>query len=151
VRPWSWLQASHRICFRLTLQTLKLKKKFTNFRIVSFKKGVEVCTPNWNIHIFQRPQWTSCSFNADTALIGSRGSSVSIVTRLRNGPIPGRGNGEILSPCHRFQTDSGAHPASYQMGTRGKAARAWSWPLTPCRAEVRNAWTYTSTSSSSSS
>jgi len=36
---------------------------------------------------------------------------------------------------HRIQTASGAHPASYPMGTRGsfpgiKAARAWSWPLT---------------------
>jgi hypothetical protein len=36
---------------------------------------------------------------------------------------------------HRVQTGSGAHPASYPMGTRdsfpgGKAAGAWSWPLT---------------------
>jgi hypothetical protein len=36
---------------------------------------------------------------------------------------------------HRFQTDSGAHPASYSMSTRasfpgGKAAGAWSWQLT---------------------
>jgi hypothetical protein len=36
---------------------------------------------------------------------------------------------------HRVQTGSGAHPACYPMGTRGsfpggKAARAWSWPLT---------------------
>jgi len=35
---------------------------------------------------------------------------------------------------HRFQTGSGAHPASYPMGTRvsipgGKAAGSWSWPL----------------------
>jgi hypothetical protein len=37
---------------------------------------------------------------------------------------------------HHFQTGSGAHPTSYQMGTRGsfpggEAARAWGWPLTP--------------------
>jgi hypothetical protein len=36
---------------------------------------------------------------------------------------------------HRVQNDSGAHLASYQMGTRssflgGKAAGAWNWPLT---------------------
>jgi hypothetical protein len=29
---------------------------------------------------------------------------------------------------HRVQTGSGAHPASYPMGIRGKAAAAWSWP-----------------------
>jgi hypothetical protein len=36
---------------------------------------------------------------------------------------------------HRVQTGSRAHPASYPMGVRGsfsggKAAEAWSWPLT---------------------
>jgi len=36
---------------------------------------------------------------------------------------------------HHVDTGSGAHPASYTMGTggslaRGKAAEAWSWPLT---------------------
>jgi hypothetical protein len=36
---------------------------------------------------------------------------------------------------HRVQNGSGAHPASYPMSTRGsfaggKAAGAWSWPLT---------------------
>jgi hypothetical protein len=44
----------------------------------------------------------------------------------------GAGN---FSLHHRVQNGSGAHPASYPMGTRGsfpggKAARAWSWPLT---------------------
>jgi len=42
----------------------------------------------------------------------------------------GAGN---FSPYHRVQTGSGAHPASYTIGTRGsfpggKAAGAWSWP-----------------------
>jgi hypothetical protein len=42
---------------------------------------------------------------------------------------------------HRVQNGSGAHPASYQMGTgdsfpRDKAAGAWSWPLTSS-AEVK--------------
>jgi len=48
---------------------------------------------------------------------------------------------------HRVQNGSGAHPASYPVGSRGsfpvgKAAWAWSWPL---RAEVSNAWSSTST------
>jgi hypothetical protein len=42
------------------------------------------------------------------------------------------------------------HPASYPRGTRdffpgGKAAGAWSLPLNPPSAEVKNAWSYTST------
>jgi hypothetical protein len=32
--------------------------------------------------------------------------------------IPGRGK-DIFSLCHCIQTNSGAHPASYPMGTRG--------------------------------
>jgi hypothetical protein len=44
----------------------------------------------------------------------------------------GAGN---FSLHHRVQTDTGAYPASYPMGTRGsfpggKAAGLWSWPLT---------------------
>jgi hypothetical protein len=44
----------------------------------------------------------------------------------------GAGN---FSLHHRVQNGSGAHPASYPMGTRGsfpgnKEAGAWSWPLT---------------------
>jgi hypothetical protein len=45
---------------------------------------------------------------------------------------------------------SGAHPASYPMSTgdsflRGKVTRAWSQPLFPSRAKVKNVWLYTST------
>jgi hypothetical protein len=47
---------------------------------------------------------------------------------------------------HRVQNGSGAHPASYPMGTRGSfpggtAAEAWSWPLTSisCRGQ-RMSW-----------
>jgi hypothetical protein len=29
-----------------------------------------------------------------------------------------------------FQTSSEAHPTSYPMGTGGKAAGVWSWPVT---------------------
>jgi hypothetical protein len=44
------------------------------------------------------------------------------------------GSGNSLH--HHIQAGSGAHPASYPMGTRGsfpgdKASRVWSWPLTP--------------------
>jgi len=46
---------------------------------------------------------------------------------------------------HRIQNGSGAHPASYLMGTRGsfpdgKAAEAWNWPLTSmqCPSQRRN-------------
>jgi hypothetical protein len=43
--------------------------------------------------------------------------------------------GRNSSLRHRVQTDSGAHPDSYPMGTGDsfpgdKAAGAWSWPLT---------------------
>jgi hypothetical protein len=69
----------------------------------------------------------------------SQGSSVSIVTSYgidnqgsRVQFLVGAGN---FSLCHCVQTSSGAHPASYPMGTwgsfpRGKVARVWSWPLT---------------------
>jgi hypothetical protein len=63
----------------------------------------------------------------------SRDSSVDISTRLRAGKLGfwvrfqvGAGN---FSFHHRVQNDSGSHPASFPMGTRGsfpgsKAARA---------------------------
>jgi hypothetical protein len=51
----------------------------------------------------------------------------------------GAGN---FSLHHRVQNGSGAHSASYPMSIRGsfpggKAAGAWSWPLTPSSAEVK--------------
>jgi hypothetical protein len=54
--------------------------------------------------------------------------------------LTGAGN---FSLHHRVQNGSGAHPASYPMGTRGsflgdKAAGTWSWPLT-YSAEIKNA------------
>jgi hypothetical protein len=56
--------------------------------------------------------------------LDDRGSSVRF--------LAGAGN---FSLHHRVQNGSGAHPASYPMGTRGsflggKATGAWSWPLT---------------------
>jgi hypothetical protein len=71
--------------------------------------------------------------------MGRRNSSVGIAlgyelddwgSRVR---FPaGAGN---FSLHHRVQNGSGAHSASYTMGTRGsfpggKVAGAWSWPLT---------------------
>jgi hypothetical protein len=46
-----------------------------------------------------------------------------------------RKHNKYSSLHHRVQNGSGAHPASYPMGIRnsspgGKAAGAWSWPLT---------------------
>jgi hypothetical protein len=69
----------------------------------------------------------------------SRDSSVGIVLgyglddRVSRVPFPAwAGN---FSLHHRVQNGSEAHPASYPTGTRGsfpggKAAGAWSWPLT---------------------
>jgi hypothetical protein len=57
---------------------------------------------------------------------------------------------ENFSPNHRVQNGSGAHPASYPTGTRG----SFPWLKRPGReadhsppssAEVKNAWSYTST------
>jgi hypothetical protein len=47
-----------------------------------------------------------------------------------------------FSLLHSFQTDRGAHLASYQMGaggnfSEGKTAGAWSWPSPPSNAEVK--------------
>jgi len=46
------------------------------------------------------------------------------------GSVPGRDNNGIFSLLCRVQTSSVAHPVSYPVGTGGKAARTWSWPLT---------------------
>jgi hypothetical protein len=56
--------------------------------------------------------------------LDDRGSRVRFPARTGN-----------FSLHHRVQNSSGAHPASYLMDTRvsfpgGKAAEAWSWPLT---------------------
>jgi hypothetical protein len=58
--------------------------------------------------------------------------------------------GSSFSIFHVVQIESGANPASYPLGTDGsllggKAAGAWSWPLTPRSAQVKKTWIYTST------
>jgi hypothetical protein len=71
----------------------------------------------------------------------SRDSSVGIALgyRLddRGSKFDSRGGGGVgnFSLHHRVPNGSGTHPVSYPMGTRGsypggKAAGAWSWPLT---------------------
>jgi hypothetical protein len=83
-----------------------------------------------------------------------RDSAFGIVTRLRS-ERPGfdsrQGQG-YFSLRHRIQTGSGAHPVSYPVGTRnyfrgvklpGREADNWF----PFSTEVKNAWSYTSTSS----
>jgi hypothetical protein len=59
----------------------------------------------------------------------------------------GAGN---LSLLHRVQNGSGAHPASYPIGTGiyfpgGKAAGCEVEHSPPSSAEVKNVWSYTST------
>jgi len=54
------------------------------------------------------------------------------------------------SPCHRVQTGSGAHSGSHPMGTRGsfpmiKRLRGEADHSSEFSAEVKNAWSYTST------
>jgi hypothetical protein len=72
--------------------------------------------------------------SAGTALgygLDDRGSRVRFPARAGN-----------FSLHLRVQNCSGAHPGSYTMGKRGsfpggKAAGAWSWPLNPSSAEVK--------------
>jgi hypothetical protein len=56
----------------------------------------------------------------------------------------------LLSLHHRVQTGSGAHPASYPMGTRAlslgvKRSEREADHSPPSRAEVKYAWGYAST------
>jgi hypothetical protein len=89
-------------------------------------------------------------------IIKSRDSSVGIalgyglddrVSRVR---FPA--GAENFSLHQRVQNGSGAHPASYPMGTRGSFPGV-KWPereadhSPPSTAEVKNAWSYTSTPS----
>jgi hypothetical protein len=55
-----------------------------------------------------------------TQIERSRNSSISVETRLQAGR-PGfesRQDSEIISPLHRVQTGSGAHPTSYPVDSR---------------------------------
>jgi hypothetical protein len=91
--------------------------------------------------LFQTSIKRLCGLDSAGSLYGpkSRDSSVGIATGYglddRGSTVrfpAGAGN---FSLHHRVQNGSGAHIASYPMGTRssfreGKTAGAWSWPLT---------------------
>jgi hypothetical protein len=55
-----------------------------------------------------------------------------------------------FSLYYRVQTDSGAHPASYPMGTRSSFPEGEADHSPPSNAEVKNEWSYTSTPKNSS-
>jgi hypothetical protein len=92
-----------------------------------------------NLWDFENAKYSQVWNKKKHCCVTSRDSSVGIVlgykldnqgSRVRF--LSGAGN---FSLHHCVQNDSEAHPASYPMGTRGsfpggKAAGAWSWPLT---------------------
>jgi hypothetical protein len=86
----------------------------------------------------------------------SRGNSASIVTRLRARRLgfDSRQEQQRSSLPYHVQTGSGAHPASYTMGTTYPGGGGGlKWPMRepdlspPSSVEVKNAWSYTSTPS----
>jgi hypothetical protein len=81
-----------------------------------------------------------CFMELDVPLgyrIGSRDGSDGIVTGWTIGVWFPAGARDFCL-LRSVQTGTGSHPASYPMGTGGKAAGAWSWPFTS--AEVKNMW-----------
>jgi hypothetical protein len=85
-----------------------------------------------------------------TPLYVNRDSIVSIATGYGLGDrgvrvrVPVGSN--IFSSPRRLQTGSGAHPASYPMGTRGALSPGVKWPEPPpASAEVKKMWLDTST------
>jgi hypothetical protein len=89
--------------------------------------------------------YTNCTYFTCSPIQSARGSSGSIVSDYGlddRGLIPDRGRGFSSSPC--VQTGSGAHPASYPMGTGGpfpggKARRGRDADhSSPSSAEVKN-------------
>jgi hypothetical protein len=87
----------------------------------------------------------------------SRGRSVSIESRVRarrSGFNSRCGNDEIFFLLYRVQTGSGAHPASYTVSTGSyfpvdTVAGCEANHSIPSSAEVKNAWSHTSTPSMS--
>jgi hypothetical protein len=81
-----------------------------------------------------RTEWLKISISTD-----DQGSRVRFPAGAAN-----------FSLHHRVQNGSGAHPASYPMGT-GDLSLGVKWPVCeadhspPSSAEVKNAWSYTST------
>jgi len=98
--------------------------------------------------------WRGAQLSTGTTLplqpyLGSRGSSVSVVTELRGGRSgfpPGAG---IFSFRSRVQTVLGAHTASSPMGTGGSILRCKrpgheADHLPQSSIEFKNAWSYAS-------
>jgi hypothetical protein len=111
-----WLRKHDGVIFRNSMPGMR---RFPSF---------EWCPRNFLLitsHFFVR-------FTCNPEQCPVRSSSVSIVTELRAGR-PGfdsRHEQELFSLRHRVQTQSGAHPVSYQMGTGYKVAGTWTLPLT---------------------
>jgi hypothetical protein len=88
-------------------------------------------------------------------MIRSQDSAVGIVNGFRVGGrgvgVPSPGIGENFSLLQNVQTSSGAHRASYPMGTGGSSSREVKWLRNendcspPTSAEFKNTWIYTST------
>jgi hypothetical protein len=87
-----------------------------------------------------------------TLALQSWGSSVTIVTRLRAGGtgLNSRLGAGIFSLHHGVRTGCEAHPVSYPMDSGSSSPRSKATGgreadcSLPCRADVKNAWTYTS-------
>jgi hypothetical protein len=92
--------------------------------------------------IFSMKMEAGCFFKILVSIyknVTSRDSAVGIATGygLDDQGVGGRVLwGQEISLLHVVQTSSGPHPISCPVGTEdsflgGKAAEAWSWPLTP--------------------
>jgi len=105
------------------------------------------------------PFYVNCSQEVpDNCIWINRGFHISLLlTDVYKGTLGYWPDDGVLSPAgagisslrHCIHTSPGIHPHSYAMGSGGafsggKAAGAWSWPLTSISAEVKNAWSYTS-------
>jgi hypothetical protein len=92
-------------------------------------------------------------YDNNTYLSRYRDSSVAygwVTGWMLGGGVRVRAETWNVSLHHRFQTVSGAYPASYSMGTRGsfpgvKRPGREANHSPPSTAEVKNAWSYTST------
>jgi hypothetical protein len=83
-----------------------------------------------------------CYFMINKIRDSSVGIALGYLVDDRDSRVRFRAGAGNFSLHHRVQTGSGAHPASYPMGTwgsflGGKATGAWSWPLTPSSSDVK--------------
>jgi hypothetical protein len=107
------------------------------FQMVSF---LQFFQPELCMHIIFSPMRAAWPAHSILNLINIivfvriRDSSVGIATGYglddRGGGSSSPGRVKKISLLHIVQTGSGGHPTSYKMGTGGKAAGTWSWPLT---------------------